>query len=246
MNKIIRYGLYEARIFMRVKTAVFYSILFPIVLLLLSYFANYSSGNFNYINNYFPYLLSVTLISTSGGLASLIVNNRVYNMWKFYNFYGYKTWQMAISTGLIYLIISELICVFMMGIMLLGLGAIKITLYQIVMFILAAGLGSVVYIEMAVITGLSVNDPKNAQTVINGLIYLFVVLSGSIVRFDANSVMGRVMLMFPNIHIGNLLHGIWNFNQVSVNSLIVITLYVIIFAFIILYLITKERKKLLY
>ena len=246
MNKIIRYGLYEAKIFMRVKTAVFYSIFFPIILLLLSHVANYSSGSFNYINNYFPYLLSVTLISTAGGLASLIVNNRVYNMWKFYNFYRYKTWQMAVSTSLIYLLISEVICVLMMGLMVWGFGAMQISLVQFVMFILAAGLGSVVYIEIAVITGLSVNDPRNAQTIITGLIYLFVVLSGSIVRFDASSVIGRLMLIFPNIHIGNVLHNIWNYSQLSMGSLLVITLYVIIFAFMILYLITKERKKLLY
>lgn len=246
MKKIIRYSLYEAKIFMRVKTAVFYSILFPVVLLSLSYVANYSSGSFSYINNYFPYLLSITLISTSGGLASLIVNNRIYNIWKFYNFYGYTIGKMAIATGIIYLFISELICLLMMGFMLFIFGTTQISLVQFVIFVLSTGLGSVVYIEIAVITGLSVNDPRNAQTVINGLIYLFVVLSGSIIRFDASSVLGKIMFIFPNIHIGNILHGVWNYSQINVDSLLMITLYVVIFAFVISYLVTKEKKKLLY
>lgn len=246
MNKIIRYGLYEGKLFLRTKTAVFYSIIFPIILLLMYYAANYSSGSFDNINAYFPYLVSITMISTAGGLATLIVNNRVYNTWKFYNFFGYKTWHMAIATGLIYFLLSEVICCAMAAIMILFLGTIKITMGTLLAFIIAAGFGTIIYIEIAVITGLSINEPRNAQTIITGFIYLFVILSGSIFRFEQGSIMGKIMLVFPNIHIGNLLYTIWNYGKADLSSITVLTIYAVIFSCVIWYLIKKEQKKLLY
>lgn len=243
MSKIIRYGLYEAKIFFRVKTAVFYSIIFPAVLLLLYYAANYSAGSSENVNGYFPYLVSITMISTAGGLATLIVNNRVYNMWKFYNFFGYKTWQMTVATSFIYLFLSEVICLLLTSIMFLGFKTVHFSGMKFLLFAIASGLGTVVYLEIAVITGLCVNDPRNAQTIINGLIYLFVILSGSIFRFNAGNILGNIIRIFPNIHIGNLLHDIWNYNQINWISLFVVAVYMIIFMLIIWFLIEKERKK---
>lgn len=243
MNKVIRYGLYEAKIYFRIKTAVFYSIFFPIILLLMYYVGNSGSSA---INEYFPYLVSITMISTAAGLSNLIVNNRVYNMWKFYNFFGYKTWQMTVATGIIYFVLSEVICLGMTGIMILVLHTLRISILNFILFMLATGLGTVLYIEIAIIIGLWINDPRNAQTIINGFIYLFVILSGSIFRFARGSIMGKVMLVFPNIHIGNLLHQLWNNCKISMCGLEIVAGYIIILLCIIIYLIKRERKKLLY
>lgn len=246
MSAIIRYSIYEAKIFFRVKAAVFYSIIFPVILLLVFRIANNGSDGMTNINSYFPYLVSITMISTAGGLASLIVSNRVYNMWKFYSFFGYKTWQMTIATGVIYFLLSEVICLAMSLIMIVFLHTISISFINFAMFLSATVIGTIFYIEIAIIVGLSINDPRNAQTIINGFIYLFVVLSGSLVRFSQNSIAGKIMLFFPNIHIGNLLHAIWNYNRVNFFSLAIITLYVVIFSIVISFLIKKDSKKLLY
>lgn len=243
MNKVIRYGIYEAKIYFRIKSAVFYSILFPIVLLLMYYVGN---GGSSAINEYFPYLVSITMISTAAGLSNLIVNNRVYNIWKFYNFFEYKTWHMTVATGIIYFILSEVICLGMAGIMIFVLQTLRVSILNFTLFMLATGLGTVLYIEIAIIVGLGINDPRNAQTIINGFIYLFVILSGSIFRFSGKSVMGKMMLAFPNIHIGNLLHQIWNKSQINMFSLEIVMGYIIVLLGIIIYLIKREMQKLLY
>lgn len=243
MNEVIRYGLYEAKIYFRIKTAVFYSILFPIVLLLMYYVGN---GGSSAINEYFPYLVSITMISTAAGLSNLIVNNRVYNIWKFYNFFEYKTWHMTVATGIIYFILSEVICLGMAGIMIFVLQTLRVSILNFTLFMLATGLGTVLYIEIAIIVGLGINDPRNAQTIINGFIYLFVILSGSIFRFSGKSVMGKIMLVFPNIHIGNILRQLWNGGKINMYSLEIVAGYIIILLGVITYLIKRERQKLLY
>lgn len=245
MNRIFRYGIYEAKIYFRVKIAVFYSIIFPVVLLFLYYAANTGSGN-KEINDYFPYLVSITMISSSGGLASLIVSNRIYNMWKFYSFFGYRTWQMTIAIGLIYFFLSEVICLVLASIMLLITAGAGMSIVKFLLFVMGAGIGTIVYIEIAIIVGLSIRQPKSAQTIINGLTYVFVVLSGSIFRFSTDGLIGKIMLLFPNIHIGNLLYFIWNYGRVDVTSISVITIYVIVFAVVISFLARKEGNRLVY
>ena len=180
---------YEARKEMKtyIKASVFYSILLPIIMLLVYYVGKGKSGD---INGYFPYLVSITMISTAAGLSHVIVN--------------------------------------------------------FTLFMLVIGMGTVLYLEMATIIGLGINDPRNAQTIINGFIYLFVILSGSIFRFARGSIMGKVMLVFPNIHIGNLLHQLWNNCKISMCGLEIVAGYIIILLCIIIYLIKRERKKLLY
>ncbi len=242
MSKIIRYAIYEGRIFFRIKVAVFYSVLFPLCLLFLYYF----SGELADINAYFPYLISVTLISTTGGLSSLIVSNRIYNMWKFYSFYGYKTWHMAVATGIIYFLLSGVICILMSLIMIFVFKAIEISFFVFLKFLLTIGIGTIFYIEIAIVIGLAVSDPRNAQTIISGFIYLFVILSGSIIRFEQTSILGKIMALFPNIHLGNLLYSIWNGIPADMFSVIVLTVYMVIFAVVIVVLLNRERKKLLY
>lgn len=243
MNKVIRYGLYEAKIFLRIKASVFYSILLPIMMLLVYYVGKGESGD---INGYFPYLVSITMISTAAGLSHLIVNNRVYNMWKFYNFFGYKTWQMTVATGIIYFILSEVICLGMAGIMIFALQTLRISVLNFILFMLVTGMGTVLYLEMAAIVGLGINEPRNAQTIINGSIYLFVLLSGTVFRFSGRSVVGKVMLAFPNIHVGNLLYQLWNNRKISMCSFLVVLSYMIILLCIITYQIKRERQKFLY
>lgn len=245
MNRIFQYGIYEAKIYFRIKVAVFYSIIFPVALLLLYYAANASAGT-KEINDYFPYLVSITMISTSGGLAGLIVTNRIYNTWKFYSFFGYQTWQMTVAVGLIYFFLSEVICLVLAGVMLLITAAAGMSAIKLLLFMAGTGLGTLVYIEIAAITGLCIRDPKHSQTVINGLIYIFVVLSGSIFRFRSDGAVGKIMLLFPNIHIGNLLYLIWNYGTVDLMSLSVIIAYVIVFAVIIFFLVMKDAKRIAY
>lgn len=246
MKKIFRYALYEWKIFFRVKIAFFYSIVFPMVLLVLYFAATFSTENYNAINDYFPYLISITLISTAAGLAALIVNNRLYNTWKFFNLYGYKTWQMTIASGLIYFLISIVISLLMTIVMFFAFSAMEFSLGKLLLMLAAISIGTIIYIQIAIITGLVVNEPRNAQTIINGLIYLFVIFSGSIVRFDENSILGRFILLFPNIHIGNLMHTIWNDSRIDFVSLMVLTIYCIVFTVLIAVIIGRQQKALLY
>lgn len=213
MQKICRYALYELRIFLRVKAAVFYTIVFPTVLLILYAAANYSEGKFLNINNYFPYLTSITLISATAGLTSTIVSNRIHNTWKFYSLYGYKTTHMAAAVGLVHYFISVVMCMLMALLMVFGFQTMEFSMAQFAIYFLAVSVSSVIYIQIAIIVALSINDLRNAQTVINTLTYSFIILSGSIIRFDPQSAIGKVMALFPNIHIGNLLYSAWN-NQV--------------------------------
>lgn len=246
MVKVFRYALYELKIFFRVKVAVFYSILFPVVLLLMYYAANLQDNTYSQVNDYFPYLISITLISTTAGLASLIVNNRVYNTWKFYNLYGYKTSMMTVATGMVYFGLCIVICFLMTIMMFFVLSTMKFELYKLLLYIGAVGLGAVLYIQIAIITGLLVKDPRNAQTIINGLLYIFVILSGSIIRFSPENFLGKVFLVFPNIHIGNLLHSIWNYSEVNEKSLLIVLFYMVAFAIVICGILKKQEKIMLY
>lgn len=246
MKKICRYAFYEMKLFFRVKTAFFYSILFPLVLLILYFASTYNGSDFNAINNYFPYLISITLISTAAGLASVIVNNRIYNSWKFFNLFGYKTQQMTTALGVVYYVISVIISLLMIFVMFFILSAMTFNLYKLFLMYFAISLGTILYIEIAIITGLIINEPRNAQTIINGLIYFFIIVSGSLIRFDENNVLGRFMLLFPNIHIGNLMYSIWNFSQVNLTSICVLVGYCIFFALIIWIIIKKQNRRFLY
>ena len=176
----------------------------------------------------------------------LIILGFSYTLTSFYNFFEYKTWHMTVATGIIYFILSEVICLGMAGIMIFVLPTLRVSILNFTLFMLATGLGTVLYIEIAIIVGLGINDPRNAQTIINGFIYLFVILSGSIFRFSRNNVIGKIMLALPNIHIGNLLHQLWNNRKVNMYSLEIVAGYIIILLGVIIYLIKRERQKLLY
>ena len=58
--------------------------------------------------------------------------------------------------------------------------------------------------------------------------------------------MGKIMLVFPNIHIGNILRQLWNGGKINMYSLEIVAGYIIILLGVITYLIKRERQKLLY
>ena len=246
MNRILRYALYEGKTFFRVKTAAFYSILFPAMLLLGYYFSYKNTGNIDGINRYFPYLISITMISTAAGLSYVIVNNRIYNTWKFYQFFGYHPAYLAFASGVVYFVISVGICTILTMIMLIILKTADISFWRLLVFSGGIGLGSVIYIQLAVIVGLCINESRLAQTVNTALIYIYIILSGTIFRFDWESMVGKIVNVFPNIHIGHILSDVWNGDTIRYQSIMIIGIYVIVFTIIITLLIRREYKKMLY
>lgn len=238
MNKMLRYGIYQAKISFREQNNKLTSIVVPLVAIYIV--IDYARFGAQGRPSNFPYLLPIGMIWAARKLAFCIVEYRMMNIWKFYRFLGYPTGMTAVASGFLHFILSAVTCLIMAGVELF-LGGAEMTISRFLLFLAGCGVGTVIYLELAAITGLCIQNPKKMRIVVNGMTLLFILLSESIFHFSLHTVFGKMMILFPNFHIGSQLYFIWNYGMVNWLNVMVILFYLILFTVILFMLIAKKR-----
>lgn len=117
MKKLIEYTLLELKILFRVPIFIFFTMLFPILMLTIFVLSSKNPiiiDDIRFVDVYLPAMMLLSLFSSGiTSIAVIVAGNRGNNVWQIYRLRGFKISELFFVTMFVNIFLSFISCLFL-------------------------------------------------------------------------------------------------------------------------------------
>lgn len=247
MKKLMEYTFIEFKMLLRIPIALFFTLFFPAIMLVVYVFANGNNlvyDNVLFVDLYLPMMILLSLFSSGiTSFAVLTAENKGQNIWTLYRLRGFKLYQIIICQLLVNLLVVFLSTVVLILFSRLVFGANIPEAGELFLFFVKWIVIAISIFMIGFVIGVSCKNSQVAQSVANPILFALMILSGIMVDISVFPESLRSILVYlPTYQANIILVNSWNsFNNTSEIKWGVIIIWILISIFIVVYKLYKDE-----
>ncbi|MDR2624623.1 MAG: ABC transporter permease [Methanobrevibacter sp.] len=219
MNKLLQFFYLQCKVILRVPIALFFSVVFPVLLLVMLIMTNGNPiiyYNVHFVDVYIPSLALLTLLPT--GLVSFSIDvsvNRSKKIWQTYTLKGLNLYHIIFSQFLAYILLAFISTLLAILVAKLFYGLIFPSFNDFLMFCLVWFLSAVVVFLIGFSIGCFLNNEKSTQQTSTMLMFLLMFLSGIFTNIHSFPLyVQNIVQYLPTTQIYYILSDYWLVNNI--------------------------------
>ena len=226
MNKIVKLSVMETKLFFREKMAVFWTFLFPVLMIWLfgAMFGSVKIGGMTYSNAYIPSWIAVNILSTAFfGIGTVMANYREKGILRRYQVTPVRSWMVltaqTVQGTVIFTISAVIILIF--GFLVFDLQVPK----YLGSTLLAILLSLVAFFPFGLLINSIAKNVRTASAISSLALNLMIFLSGATFPIEWMPQVLRVIAhILPLYYVIHLIRQTWNFTPIWENGVDVVVL----------------------
>ena len=189
MKKLLEFIILEFKLLFRVPIELFFTILFPQMLMCVFVFMNGNNKIFNgcyFIDIYLPIMMLLSLFSSGIiSFAVIVAGNRSEKLWQLYRIRGFKLWQIILSEIFVNVFLTFIGCLLLVISAKIFFNAKIGTPWEIVKFLMIWIIMAISTFMIGFVVGVLCKSEKTAQSVSTPIMFILMICSGIMVRYDS-------------------------------------------------------------
>lgn len=213
MKKILQFILLEFKILFRVPISLFFTLLFPQMLLFTFVLVSRNPnvyGDIYFVDVYLPLMIVMSMMSNGIVSFSVIVGgNRGEKVWNVYRMKGFKLWQIIVSqlsVNIILQLISSVLLILSASIFFKA----NIIFENLVQFWLWWCINSIAITLIGFVIGVYCKNEKIAQAISTPIMFVLMIFSGQMVQLsEFPDVIRNISSFIPTTQASAILSEFW-------------------------------------
>lgn len=245
MKKLIELYWVEFKVQTRIPISLFFTVLFPSLLLFMNMGNNGTSTMINGVKKVdllLPNLFLVVLFSQGiATFASLIGQNRIHKSWQIYRLKGFKLYEIILSQ-----LLSSISIVFLATLLLIVVGSIFFqatipTGLQLLHFFGVWLVGAFAIFLIGFLIGIIPKNPYVASSLGTPIMFVLLVISGfMLMDVKLPDTINLMISYLPTVQVNSLFYYVWNGTNITINHWIVVIIWIVLSLSASLYFLSKD------
>lgn len=214
MKKLIEYTLLELKILFRVPIFIFFTMLFPILMLTIFVLSSKNPiiiDDIRFVDVYLPAMMLLSLFSSGiTSIAVIVAGNRGNNVWQIYRLRGFKISELFFVTMFVNIFLSFISCLFLVIFSNITFQAKLPPLPNLISFIMIWFIVAIAIFMIGFLIGVFCKSEKIAQSISTPLMFILMVVSGIMVNErDFPQLFQNIFSCFPSNQANKMLVSYW-------------------------------------